>query len=84
MQLPILLLILSAGMQAGSDVHLKGAVLKRFFKTGGASHLGRTVRWDVKDSVFAHPPLRKAGGTLFMPGEGSGSWCAYPTLGSAR
>ena len=72
MQLPILLLILSAGMQAGSDVHLKGAVLKRFFKTGGASHLGRTVRWDVKDSVFAHPPLRKAGGYALHAWRGVG------------
>ena len=72
MQVGCLLLILLSGVQTGSDIHLKGSVLKRFLKTKGASHKLQTVRWDVSDRVFSRNPLRRSRGYALFASKGIG------------
>ena len=70
MQVGLLIISLLVGVQSGSDLHLKGTQLKRFLRTKGASHLLRTVRWDVSGSVFDRNPLRKVRGYALFQSKG--------------
>ena len=68
----LIILSLLVTPQSGSDKKLEGVGLARFYKTRGASHAGRVVRWDVNGKVFNRRPLRRSRSYALYKSKGIG------------